>query len=134
MTGRRGFSLIEVVIVVAIIAMSLGLAGPRIGAGLGRLELDNSAKTVRGFIKLARIQAQRTDRQQYIVLNKSRGSIALVSDDLKLVREEALPSSVQLLFEGDSPTTALYVMPSGVLRGAPIRLHGRTGEVEVSLQ
>src|SRR3954462_9046047 len=62
MTGKRGFTLIEVVIVVAIMAISLGLAGPRIGAGLGRLELNTSAQTVRRFVKMARLQAERSER------------------------------------------------------------------------
>ena len=134
MTGHRGLTLIEVVIVMAIIAISIGLAGPRIGAGFGRLELTTSARTVQGLIKTARIQAQRTDRMQYVVLDKSRRSISVVSSELKLVREEELPSSVDFVLPAEVPTAALYVSPSGIIRGSPVRLRGRVGEVEVALQ
>jgi len=134
MTGRRGFTLIEVVIVMVIIAISIGLAGPRIGAGLGRLDLADSAAKVRALIKIARLQAERTDRQQYVVLDKMRRSVSLVNADLKIVRNEPLPSTVEIVLDGDLPTAALYVNPSGIIRGSPIRLHGRSGDVEVGLQ
>jgi prepilin-type N-terminal cleavage/methylation domain-containing protein len=134
MTGRRGLTLIEVVIVVAIIAMSLGLAGPRIGAGLGRLDLNNSARTVQGFIKMARLQAQRADRPQYVVFDRTHRSVALVNADLQTTRQQELPGSIEIILEGDARTAALYVTPAGIVRGNPVRLRGPVGEAEVSLQ
>jgi prepilin-type N-terminal cleavage/methylation domain-containing protein len=134
MTGPRGFTLIEVVIVVAIIAISFGLAEPRIGAGLGRLDLNNAAKTVQTFIKMARLQAERADQQQYVLLDRVRRSISLVNPDLKVIRSGELPGSVDILIDGGAQTTALYVSPSGIIRGNPVHLRGRTGEIEVSLQ
>ena len=134
MTGRRGFSLIEVVIVMAIIAISLSLAGPRIGAGLSRLELTQAERTVRSYIKFARSQAQRSDREQYVVLDRISGSVALVGSELKVLREVKLPSSVEIILGADVETATLYVAPSGILRGEPVRLRGRTGETEVALQ
>ena len=134
MTGRRGLTLIEVVIVMAIIAISIGLAGPRIGAGLGRLELTTAARTVNGLIKTARMQAQRTDRIHYIVLDESRRSASVVTSDLKLFREELLPSSVDFILPGNAPNAALYVSPSGIIRGSPVRLRNRVGELEVALR
>jgi prepilin-type N-terminal cleavage/methylation domain-containing protein len=131
---RRGFSLIEVVVVLAIIGISLSLAGPRIGAGLGRIELNQAAQTVRTYIKLARLQAQRSDREQYVVLDQQRHSVVLVGPEMKVTREEALPKSVQFVLQPDVQTSALYVAPSGILRGDPVRLRGRTGEIEVSIQ
>jgi prepilin-type N-terminal cleavage/methylation domain-containing protein len=134
MTGRRGLTLIEVVIVLAIIGLSLGLAGPQIGAGLGRLELNTSARTVNALIKTAKLEAQRKDRQHYVVFDKTGRSISVLGSDLKLVRREQLPSSVDFIFQKDVPTAALYVSPVGIIRGAPVRLRGRVGETEVSVR
>ena len=134
MNGRRGFTLIEVVIVMAIIAISLGMAAPRIGAGIGRIELNQAAQTIRTYIKLARVQAQRADREQYIVLDKERRSVALLGPEMKILRQQTLPRSVDFVLQPDVQATALYVAPSGILRGNPVRLRGRTGEIEIALR
>ena len=134
MTGKRGFTLIEIIVVMAIIAIALGLAGPRIGAGLSRIELNSSAQKIRGLIKMARMRAQSSDRPQYVILDRARHSATLVNADLKILRTEDLPSSIEILLSGDSPTAALAISPSGILRGAGVRLRGRAGEVEISFQ
>jgi prepilin-type N-terminal cleavage/methylation domain-containing protein len=132
--NRRGVTLIEVVVVMAIIAISIGLAGPRIGAGLGTLELRQSEQNVKNYMKFARIQARRADRDCYLVLDNARRSIGIVDADLKLLREQQLPASVSFVFQTGTQSATLNVAPSGIIRGNPVRLHGRTGEVEVSLR
>jgi prepilin-type N-terminal cleavage/methylation domain-containing protein len=127
-------TLIEVVVVMAIIAISIGLAGPRIGAGLGMLELRESELNVKNYIRLARIQARRADRDCYLVLDNARRSIGLVSGDMKLLREQQLPSSVSFVFQASLQSATMDVAPSGIIRGNPIRLRGRTGEIEVPLR
>lgn len=134
MTGRRGFTLIEVVIVMAIVAISLGLVGPRIGAGLGRLNLTASEQTIRRMVKLARLEAERTESQHYLILNRQARSVEIVSSELAIVRRETLPSSVDIVLDGDSETATVFVAPSGLLRGPAVRLRGRIGEVEVAFR
>jgi prepilin-type N-terminal cleavage/methylation domain-containing protein len=129
MTCKRGFTLIEVVVVMVIIAIAVGLVGPRIGAGLSRLEMNNAAQTARGLIRLGRLQAQRTERSHYVVFDRNRRMVSLVSDGMKVVRESKLASSVDIILEGDALTSALYVLPSGIVRGQTVRLRAQSGEV-----
>jgi prepilin-type N-terminal cleavage/methylation domain-containing protein len=134
MTGRRGFTLIEVIIVVAIVAISLGMAGPRIGAGFGRLELFRAEGIVRNMAKFGRLEAQRSDKGHYMVLDQGRNSVVLVDSDLNILREESLPSSVRFELDPAVSAASIYIAPSGIFRGAPVRLLGRNGETEVMLR
>ena len=83
---------------------------------------------------MARLHAQRTDRKQYVVLDKARKSVSLVDADMTLRRQEELSSTVEIVSSTDAAVEALYISPSGLVRGSAIRLRGRAGEVEVSLQ
>lgn len=130
----KGFSLIEVVVVMALIALTLTLAGPRIGAGLGRLELEQTAQTIRGFVRVGRVQAQRTDREYYVVIDRKLDSMTLLDREMKTVRQEQLPSSVEIIFESNSDAASMAISPSGIVRGEPIRLRGRTGELKIDFQ
>jgi prepilin-type N-terminal cleavage/methylation domain-containing protein len=133
-TGRhKGFSLIEIVVVTAVIALALTLVGPRIGAGIGRLELEQAAQSVRSFVKLGRAQAQRADRQHFVVIDTRQDSIVLLDPDMRPIRRADLPSSVHFV-HSDSDLLSFVIAPSGIVRGGPVRLRGRTGDLEVSLQ
>ena len=130
----KGFSLIEVVVVMALIALALTVAGPRIGAGLGRLELERTGQSVRNFIKLGRVQAERSDKEYYVAIDSKQGSLKLLDPDMKVLRLEQLPSSVQINSESNEDVAGLTILPSGIVRGRSIRLHGRAGELTVSVQ
>ena len=130
----KGFSLVEVVVVMAVIALALTVAGPRIGAGMGRLELEQAAQSVRSFIKLGRVHAQRTDRQHFVVIDRRQESITLLDPEMEPLRTEALPSSVHIVLEPGSDLTTLSIAPSGIVRGESLRLRGRVNEIEIPLQ
>ena len=132
MNGRtKGFSLVEVVVVMAVIALALTLAGPRIGAGMGRLELEQAAQTVRSFIKLGRAQAQRTDRQHFVVIDRRRESMTLLGPEMQILRTETVPSSVRIVLEQDSDLATFSIAPSGIVRGEPFHLQGRVSDIEI---
>jgi prepilin-type N-terminal cleavage/methylation domain-containing protein len=134
-TGRnRGFSLIEVVVVTALIGLAVTLAGPRIGAGMGRLELQQAAQSVRSLIKIGRVQAERTDREHYIVIDPEQDSMTLLNPEMKTIRREELPASVHFVRPFNSTVVSIFIAPSGFARGEPVRLQGRTGDLVVAVQ
>ena len=130
----KGFSLIEVVVVMALIALTLTLAGPRIGAGLGRLELEQAAQSIRNFVRVGRVQAQRADKEYHVVIDRKRNSLALLDPEIKTIRKESLPSSVQIIWESEAPVSDLTISPTGIVRADPMRLRGRSGELKITLQ
>ena len=130
----KGFSLIEVVVVMVLIALTLTLAGPRIGAGLGRLELEQAAQNIRSLVRAGRVQAQRTDREHYVVIDRRRESMTLLDPEMKTLREEQLPSSVQIILDSAADVANIAISSSGIVRSQPIRLRGRSGELKIELQ
>ena len=91
MNQARGLSLAEVMIVMAIIALSVGLVGPRIGAGMTRIEVYQAEQTIRSFVEMARSRAQRSNLAHFVVLNRRGPTVTLVGPDGQLL-EEARPA------------------------------------------
>ena len=131
----KGFSLIEVVVVMALIALTLTLVGPRIGAGIGRLELEETAQTIRGFVKSGGVQAQRTDRGHYVVIDRKKKLMTLLDPEMKMLRQKELSSSVEIIFDPNDDLATISISPSGIARSSvPIRLRSRVGDLKVNLQ
>src|SRR6476646_1423132 len=118
----------------AIIAITLGLAGPRIGAGLGTIELRQSEQMVKAGVQVAKIRARRSDGDCYVVFDNAQRAITVLGPDMQVVREQRLPSSVSFVLQAPMQSMAMDVAPSGIASADSVRLRGRTGEVEVSLR
>ena len=134
MNRARGLSLVEVMIVMTIIALSVGLVGPRIGAGMTRIEIYQAEQTIRSFVEMARSRAQRSNLAHFVVLNRRGPRVTLVGPDMNIIRERELPSSVELVADSEAGIESIYVPPSGLLRGQVIQLRSRFGPFEVTFQ
>jgi prepilin-type N-terminal cleavage/methylation domain-containing protein len=130
----KGLSLIEVMIVMTILALSAGLVGPRIGAGFTRLEVNQAEETLRSFVQIARLQAQRTDQGHFIVADRDGHRVLLLDPDMAILRERSLPSGVNFVPEANGAVESIYVPPSGLLRAQVVRLRSRLGDSEVILR
>ena len=56
-TDRKGFTLIEVIIVVVIIGAAIGLAAPRIGKSLGKMRLKSAVRKFSAVLRYTRQMA-----------------------------------------------------------------------------
>jgi prepilin-type N-terminal cleavage/methylation domain-containing protein len=130
----KGLSLVEVMIVMAIVALSVGLVGPRIGAGMTRLEVHQVEQTIRSFVQIARSKARRTDQAHFVVVDRGSSNLVLVGPDMQVLRERDLPSSIEVISDSDSGDTLIYVPPSGLLRQESISLRSRLGISEVTFE
>src|ERR1700674_4331877 len=117
----------------SLIALTLTLVGPRIGAGMGRLQLDETAQAIRGFVKNGAVQAERTDRVHYVVIDRTKREMTLLDPDMKTLRQKELASSVEIILDGNTDVATISVSPSGIVRSGPIRIHGRAGDLQVNL-
>jgi len=80
------------------------------------------------------VQAQRTDREHYVVIDRKRDVITLLDPEMRPLRQEELPSSVQIMLDSSLDLASIAIAPSGIVRGEPIRLRGRSGDLEITLQ
>ncbi len=76
--GERGFSLIELIVVVAIILLITALAMPQLQRVLTTYRLDTSGHSVAGLLHQARLQAVRTNQPVYVQFDTNNPSANLV--------------------------------------------------------
>ena len=78
---RRGFSLLEVVLVLVIIAIAAAIAVPRHAAALARYRAETSARRVAADLAQARSLAQQMSSDQTVVFNPDADCYTLAGCD-----------------------------------------------------
>ncbi|TMA69075.1 MAG: type II secretion system protein GspH [Deltaproteobacteria bacterium] len=140
---RRGFTLLELVVTLAVIALAAGLVLPRLGDARG-LELGAAARRLADTLAYARDRAILGGRPMRLVLDLDRGRwdlgtpardpVAVIADFSPLGRGAVLPAGVRLaaVTAGGTPAAtrgiaALDLEPDGDALPARIDLADASG-------
>lgn len=123
--GEAGFTLLELLVVLSIFALSLAIAVPSVSSGLTGLRIKTSARTVAASLNHARSRAQGSGATYYAEI--SEGRVAVSSGGQKGVfKEVAMPDEVRLKADGAS-VIAFY--PAGGSSGGSVDVRDASGKV-----
>jgi len=116
--GSAGFTLLELLVVLTIFALSLAIVGPSVSSGLTGLKMKTSARTLAASLNHARSRAQGSGMTYYAEI--SEGKVALSSRGEKGVfKEVAMPEEVRLKADG-AQVVAFY--PAGGSSGGAVEI------------
>lgn len=104
--GARGVTLIEMLIVVALIGLMAGVTFPAVSSGVDTLRLMSAADTCASFLNAALNRAERRQTVMEVSIDKEKGELAMRSAEPGFLREIVMPTGVKI--------TAVY--PEGVER------------------
>lgn len=116
--GLRGFTLIELIVVLFILTLTIGVLIPRIGAGWKRMEDREFLQEFIQTLRRARLQAMNSGE---VIAFRIRGSERLY--DLKFPPEKPIPENVDIYadnLEVDPATRDRLILfyPDGSLAGS----------------
>jgi prepilin-type N-terminal cleavage/methylation domain-containing protein len=94
---QQGFTLIELVVVLAVMAVAMAFVLPSVGRGTESLKLRGEAKRVAALLREARLQAVSQRRSAYVTLDRTRNTVALtVGESERPHRTLELPAGVRI--------------------------------------
>ena len=158
---NKGFSLIEIVIVLVLIALSIALVTPSLSRFSKRIELKTSAQKVSGILRFFRSESVQKGRVFQVLFDPDSNVVkvrALEGDDPEKEGKEGpriqekryvLPSGIQMRevkipspeFPSDLPTIEFYphggsnggtiLLEMPDQKGYRIKVHFLTGMVEI---
>lgn len=128
----QGFTLLEMIAVLAFVALAAGVAMPRLSALRQNLKVKSAAVQLVYGLKLTRAAAMRSNEDHALIVDTQRRRYWADG----AVRPQALPRDVALAFEsqnggsGAPGTLSFRFRPDGTASGGKIKLgSGRQGAV-----
>jgi prepilin-type N-terminal cleavage/methylation domain-containing protein len=105
---ERGVTLIEMVVVVAIIGLMIVIAFPTIAAGLDSVRLASSTGAISAFLNAAENRAERRQMAVALTISPRDAALAMYSNDPGSERSLKLPDGISIqavlpAIEGETP-------------------------------
>lgn len=125
----RGFTLIELVVVLFVISIATGLALPAVGRGIESLELRAQVAGFSAFLRYGREQAiVKRAAHEVRVDSRSHRLILVVAGSESPKAQRQLSARVRI--SADPPGAQVVTFsPQGLSSGASFRLEGQSGRV-----
>ena len=130
-----GFTLIEVLVVLVLIATISAVAAPSFGRGIAIIELQSTARQVAATLRLARSKAVHEQQVYFVGFDLEKGQVDLTSEDLKYQKTFELPEKVKIKQIsrlntgnlGDEVVYSFFFAPNGLAESFEVWLANQRG-------
>src|SRR5437762_8093256 len=102
-----GMTLLEALIVVALVAMIAGLSFPSVTSGLDTLRLRSASDSIVSFLNVALDHADRRQQAVEVVISPRENLLLSRTADLGFSRRLAMPAQIHIVRESDEPRRRL---------------------------
>jgi prepilin-type N-terminal cleavage/methylation domain-containing protein len=96
-TSESGVTLIEMVVVVALISLMIGISFPAITSGIDSLRLKAAANSVVSFLDYGLSRAERRQQMVEITISKADNSLEMRSTEPGFYRKLTLPDGIAIV-------------------------------------
>lgn len=96
-SARRGVTLIEALVVVALIAMVAGLSYPSVSSGLDTLRLRSTSDAIVSFLNIALDRADRRQQAVEVIVSPRENLLLSRTADLGFVRRLEIPPQLRIV-------------------------------------
>ncbi len=132
-----GVTLLELLIVLALMSLLVGLLAPRIGRATDNWRLRRAAEHVAQILRYARTRALYEGRYYVVEIQPQENRVRLLGASSGLIREYLLPGDIRCGEDGlgaNIPVMRLVFSPSGAVGERTLWLRNRQGsEVKIHL-
>jgi general secretion pathway protein H len=119
--GARGFTLLELVVTLLVIALALGLVGPTIGRSLEAVRVRADVAGFSAFFRHAREQAITQRRPLRVVVEPAGRRLTLFAGETDLLATRVFPEPLAIA-PASSTDTIVRFAPEGTSTGGDYRL------------
>src|SRR5215510_4348553 len=126
---RAGVTLLELLIVMAILSLMVGVSFPAISSGLETIKLTSAADSLAAFLNGAYNRAERRQQVVALIVDPKANKLELYSNEPGFTRELVMPDGVTI--EGDPEPRRVIVMPGGTPPAIAVQIVNRRGNRRV---
>ncbi len=129
---NQGLTLIETMVVVALISLIAGISFPAVTSGLDTLRLRSAGESLVGLFNSALDRAERRQQPVEIIIDRAANSIAVLGAAPGIERVIDLPQGVRILaiapaLPGEGPLRSFLLLPAGAVPRFSILLTNARG-------
>jgi prepilin-type N-terminal cleavage/methylation domain-containing protein len=131
--AQAGITLLEMLVVMAIISLLAGISFPAISAGLDSVRLASAANSVVSFLNAALNRAERRQQVMEVTISVRENALSLYSAEPGFERKLEMPDGVRIeeilprLEEEEQGPRRFLLMPGGTAPRIGIQIGNRRG-------